>query len=366
MNAARLFERLLRYIACDSESGDEGAFCTLLEAELRCLKLPVFRDGAGVLCGSNGGNLYASLPGVGEPILFCAHMDTVSPGKGIYPVLDEDRVLYSGGDTILGADDKSGIAAVMEMLETLLESGLCHRPIEVLFTICEENGLRGARHADYSRLRSRQAVVLDSGRPHVIINRTPIHESWHVRISGKSAHAGVAPEKGIHTLKAAAAAVAEIPCGRVDEATMMNVGSFLSPGSTNLVPAEANFDLEIRSHEEARVQYWSNEIASALERACVSMGAHHTVTKERHTGLLYVPEDSKLIRDLVDAYRELGLEAVLARGFGGSDASLLFSHGIEAVNIGTGMRNIHSLEESIPMSDLERVTKLIFKLVQTG
>lgn len=362
MRQDRLQERLLRYIACDSESGNERAFCQLIEGELRALGLTVSRDEAGALCGSDGWNVYGFLPGEGEPLLLCAHMDTVSPGRGIRPVLGEDGVLRSSGDTILGADDKSGVAAIVEVLARLREEGTPHRPVEVLFTICEESGLLGARHADYSRLKSRQAAVLDSGRPHVIINRTPIHEKLEVSVTGLAAHAGVCPEKGINALKAAAQAVAAIPCGRVDEITMANIAEFHAPGSLNQVPDRVQFKMEVRSHREQNLQSWIDRAHRELEQACAQVGARFTMERARCTGAVSVPEDSPLIRMLVEIYRELDFEAGPAAGFGGSDTAWLFANGIEAVNLGTGMGNLHSVDEFIRMEDLERVTRVLEKL----
>ena len=167
MNKQRLLDRFLRYINCPSESGSERSFCELIEQELSALGLEVKRGEVGEKCGSNGFNLYAFLPGDGEPLLLSAHLDTVSPGVGIRPVI-EDGVIRSSGDTILGADDKSGVAAILEALETLHEGGLAHRPVEVLFSICEELGLLGAKYADYSlfaanrRLFSTQAQTVRS------------------------------------------------------------------------------------------------------------------------------------------------------------------------------------------------------------
>ncbi len=364
MNSKRLIDRFLRYITVDSESGNEAAFCRLIEEELRGLGLEVLRDEVGALCGSDGWNVYASLQGEGTPILFSAHMDTVSPGKGIRPMIGEDGVIRSSGDTILGSDDKSGIAAVMEALEVIREKQLSHRPIEVLFTVCEEVGLLGSRYADYSHIRSKEAVVLDSSCVGGIVNRAAANMVLHIRVEGRSAHAGVSPEKGIHALKAAAAAVAEIPCGRVDDMTVMNVANFLAPGKSNVVPAEVTFDVEIRSFEEERLQQRMEELKATLDRACALVGASYTIEQDRHSDVLYVAEDTPLVQRLTEAFRAQGVEASVMGSFGGSDATWIFANGIDAVNVGTGMSAVHGTGEYIRIEDLEQTARVVLAMTE--
>ena len=364
INTTRLVDRFLGYVVCDSESGNEKQFCELIERELSALGLSVYRDEAGEKCGSNGWNIRASLPGTGDPILFCAHLDTVSPGRGIRPIVGEDGVIRSAGDTVLGSDDKSGVAAVIEALAAIMDNKLPHRPIEVLFTVCEELGMLGSRHADYSAIASKQAVVLDSSKNGALINRAPANMHIEVTVKGRAAHAGVAPEKGVHALKAAAAAVANIPCGRVDEETVMNVANLLAPGKTNVVPDTAAFQMEIRSFREELLQQRIEQARRALNEACEQFGASYEMTLERHSDPLYVPEDSPLLLCLREAYRELGVEARVEGTFGGSDATWLSANGISAVNIGTGMSAVHGVGEHIAIPDLILTSRVVLAMMQ--
>ena len=365
MIQTRLLDRFLKYISCDSETGNERAFCDMMEQELLRLGLQVVRDDVSAQCNSNGYNLYASLPGEGEPILLSAHMDTVSPGRNIRPMI-ENGVIRSSGDTILGSDDKSGIAAILEALTCVIEQGHPHRPVEVLFSVCEEAGLLGSKYADYSNIKSRQALVLDSSKNGGIINRAPANVHLHVEITGKSAHAGISPDGGIHALKAAAAAVAAIPCGFVDENSVMNVANFLSPGKTNVVPGKASFDMEIRSFEEALLQSHIADAETAVKSACETFGAAYAITQERHSDVLYVSEESPLMRDLLLVYQELGVQPEIARTYGGSDATWLFYNGIDALNIGTGMCDAHALTEHIAIADLERTARVVERMITLG
>ncbi len=363
MDPSRLLDRFLRYVRCDSESGDERAFCELIESELRAMGVPFSRDEVGERACSNGWNIFASLPGQGEPILFSAHLDTVPPGKGIRPVV-ADGVVRSSGDTVLGADDKSGVAAIMEALETMVQGDAPHRPVEVLFTVCEELGLYGSRYADYSPIRSRQAVVLDGGRPGIIVNKAPAHVMLTVTIQGRSAHAAAAPEQGIHAIKAAADAIAAIPCGRVDEETVMNVGTLHADGKPNIVPALAVFEMEIRSHKEELLQKRLQDTQDAIAAACRTYGASYTIESERHAGALDVPADSPLIQKLQAVCRELGAQTAVEGGFGNSDATWIFGHGIDAVNIGTGMSAVHGVGEHIKIADLENTARLVLAMTR--
>jgi len=335
----------------------------LIEGELQALGFTVDRDEVGEKCGSNGWNVHAFLPGEGEPILFSAHMDTVSPGVGIRPVL-EDGVIRSSGDTILGADDKSAIAAVLEALEMIVEQKLPHRPVEILFSVCEELGLRGAKHADYSRIKSKQAVVLDSRTHEVLINRSPANTHLHIEITGKSAHAGVEPDKGIHALKIAADAITRIPCGFVDDCTVMNVANLSAPGKTNVVPDKATFDMEIRCFDAERLEEHIQKTETTIMAACDAAGASYTLQREKQTDVLYVPEDNALIERLFDIYKNLGLSPRTDKTYGGCDATWLFFNGIDVVNVGTGMCDAHSLSEHIRVDDLELTVRVVLAMTQ--
>lgn len=362
MNTTRLIDRFSRYVACASVSGTELPFCQMIEAELLALGLSVTRDEVGKQCESNGYNVVASLEGVGEPILFSAHFDTVPPGVGIEAVV-EDGVIRSKGDTVLGSDDKAGIAAVLEALEMIREAGGTHRPIEVLFTVCEETGLLGSKYADYSLLQSKQAIVLDNSTPGELINESPAMVDISVTITGKSAHAAMGPHKGIHAVKAAAAAISNIPCGYVDDYSVLNVANFLAPGPSNVVPEKASFDIDLRSFDEAALQKNIDLIEQAVKDACDPLGATYVVDVSRKTDVLFVPPTSPVIAQLQNTYTAMGIESKIMKTYGGSDATWLFKNGIDAINIGIGMMDVHSTNEHISVADLECTTRVVYALM---
>ncbi|MCL2843666.1 MAG: M20/M25/M40 family metallo-hydrolase [Oscillospiraceae bacterium] len=363
MNTKRLIETFSRYVACDSESGNERRFAELLEGELQALGLTVTRDEVGEKCGSNGFNVYGFLPGEGTPILFSAHMDTVSPGVGIEAVV-VDGAIRSKGDTVLGADDKAGIAAVVEAIATVKEQNLSHRPVEVLFTVAEEIGLLGAKYADYSKIQSKEAIVLDNSVVGEMINSAPAMAEIHITVTGKSAHAAMSPSKGIHALKAAAAAVHAIECGHVDDKTVLNVANFLAPGPSNVVPEKASFDIDLRSFDRDVLEQHIINIESAVKTATDAIGASYQMDVNRKADLLSIPPDRPIIGRLQAVLGELGVTPRIEKTYGGSDATWLFANGIDAVNTGIGMTDVHSTDEYITVADLECVTNIVLKMMQ--
>jgi len=363
INTERLIETFSRYVACDSETGREREMCELVEGELSALGLALTRDEVGPQCGSDGWNLYGYLPGEGEPILFSSHFDTVPPGVGVRAVV-EGGVIRSAGDTILGADAKAGIAAIHEALTVLREQGLAHRPVELLFTVCEEVGLLGAKYADYSKIKSREAVVLDSNAPGEMINQGPAKLTLHVEITGKSAHAALAPDRGINAVKAAAAAIAKIPTGYVGEDTVMNVANFLAPGKSNVVPEKASFDIDMRALDKQTLQRHFHHVEAAVREACESIGATWEIRTNWQTEAFFVPLSSPVIARLRQVYDGLGVVSKVDKTFGGSDATFLFTcGGIDAINIGTGMTDVHSTDEHITVADLELLARVVLGMM---
>ena len=218
INQARVTQTFLDYVQIDSETHFEREMTARLVADLEALGLPVTTDEAGKAAGSDGANVYCHLEGDpnSDCILFSAHMDTVTPGKGVRPQI-RDGYIYSDGTTILGADDKSGIAAILEALRTLLESGVPHRPMDILFTIREEGGLNGSANVDYGRLKAKYGVVLDASNDvGKIVSSAPGQIRIYADIYGRKAHAGSDPEKGVSAIQAAAVAVSRMRLQRID------------------------------------------------------------------------------------------------------------------------------------------------------
>lgn len=369
MNKDRMLQRFLKYVQCDSVSGTEKNFCLMLEEELTHMGYAFVRDEeAGKKAGTDGWNLYVKVEGENptlDPIMFCAHLDTVSPGVGIVPVV-ENGVVKSSGDTILGADDKSGIALLMELLQSLKEQGKKPaRTVELFFTVCEETGLFGSANADVSHFVSKMALALDyTGDLGNITYRSASILRLYFTITGKPSHAALDPQSGINALKCAVEAISKIPVGNVDDISVINVAELSCPGAPNIVPETASFSIEIRSFTSQQTDAHQKFCETAVKEACEKYGASFTCRVVRVIEPAYVPEDTTLITHLCSCMDSLNITPQLLTIFGGSDATHLFNHGIDACCISTGMDGAHSLSEYLPIDQWNICADLIWKLCQ--
>lgn len=366
MNTQRLVDTFLKYVQIDSESGNELAMAQAVMADLAELGCEVYMDSCGENFGSNAGNVYATLKGdeEKEPILFSAHMDTVKPGIGVKPVIKDD-VIYSDGTTVLGGDDKSGIAAVIEALRTIKEENLSHPTIEMVFSVCEEVGLLGSKHLDYSRITAKKAAVLDSsGDAGKIITSAPGQVKIDGYFVGRSAHAGIAPESGISAIQIAAEAVSNMKLLRIDKETTANIGTFSCEGATNIVAEKVHFVAEARSLNREKLAAQTLHMTQCIDNACKKFGGKF----EGKVMELYQPyskaDDDSFVQQVVAACEAVGLNAEIASTGGGSDANNMNQNGISAVVLGTGMSNVHTVNEYITIKNLEDTAKLCLQLTQ--
>ena len=366
MNTHRLVDTFLKYVQIDSESFSELNMAKAVIADLEELGFSVYMDDCGREFGSNAGNVYATLKGdeSKETLLFSAHMDTVKPGIGVKPVI-ADGVIRSDGTTILGGDDKSGIAAVIEAMRMAKEQNISHPDIEIVFTICEEQGLLGSRHLDYSRITAKKAVVFDSsGDAGKIITSAPGQVKIDGCFVGRSAHAGIAPEKGISAIQIAAEAVSNMKLLRIDSETTANIGTFSCEGATNIVAEKVRFLAEARSINREKLAAQTLHMTQCIDNACKKFGGKF----EGKVLELYQPyskaDDDEFVQQIVKACEAVGLTAEIASTGGGSDANNMNQNGISAVVLGTGMSNVHTVNEFITIKNLEDTTKLCLQLIQ--
>ena len=249
-----LLERFLKYVQIDSETGNEGAMAARLVEDFKAIGCEVTTDDVHEAAQTTGCNVYATLPGKAglEPIMFSSHMDTVVPGNGVKPRVDADGYVRSDRTTVLGGDDKAGIVAIMEAMKAARD--IEHRTVEAVITVREESGMFGAKNLDYSRIVSKNCIVLDSsGGPNKIITAAPGQNKIRATITGRRAHAGLAPETGISAIQVAANAVAAMQLLRIDEETTCNIGTFKAEGPTNVVSETAFVELEVRSRNNDKL-----------------------------------------------------------------------------------------------------------------
>lgn len=366
INKERVLERFLRYVQIDSPTKEERAFALILKNELEELGLTVVMDDAGEKAGSNSGNLIARLKGNAdkETILFSAHMDTVSPSRGVKPKI-VDGTIYSDGTTILGGDDKAGIASIMEALEVLKEENLPHGDIEIAFTIYEEGGLYGSKNLDYSKIHAKIGFVLDSGGdPGDIIVQGPAQNKIDVTFTGLEAHAGVAPESGISAIQMAGEAISNMLLLRVDEETTANIGSISGGGATNIVTKEVVFHAEARSLNDEKLKVQTDHMVQCCEEAAGKFGGKVDVEVENAYGAFNIPVDHPTVKAVEEACRKLQIPTRTTTSGGGSDTNIFNAHGIAAINLGIGERKPHTLEEHLHIIDLENTARIVVELMK--
>lgn len=359
-----------RLAAIDSESLDERAIVDAIKADLKAFGAEIEEDDTFQKTGGNAGNIFARIAGSVDkaPILFCAHVDTVVPGKGVKVQITDDRIT-SDGTTILGADDKSGVAQIMMGIKEVLSTGEDHAPIEILFTVSEEIGLLGAKHFDKSKLRSAFGYAFDTQNVGDLVVGAPSQNSFHITITGKEAHAGVEPEKGINAIRVASEAIAAMPLGRIDFETTANIGVISGGVATNIVPNKVILKGEARSHNASKLERVSSDIKKAVETAVarfqtdtVSAGYSFEMETEYHAFRLR--EDDPAVSFAKKTLESIGIEPHVEIGGGGSDANIISAAGIPMIIVGTGMMRYHTVNEYIMIKDLVDGTRFVSQLIR--
>lgn len=364
INNERLLKTFLEYIQIDSESKNEAAFAARVAQDLKEIGCEVYVDDHKDQTESNTGNLYATLPGnaEGEAIVFSAHMDTVVPGVGIEPVV-ENGLIYSKGETILGGDDKSGVVAVVEAMRTIVEKGLPHPTIQAVFTVCEEIGLRGSLSVEYDKLVGGKVVVLDSGgNTGHIVTAAPGQYKLDATVVGRRAHAGVAPEEGISAIQVMSEAIAQMKLLRIDEETTANIGTITAQYPTNIVPEQCSIIAEARSRNDEKLEAQVQHMMACLKDACDKYGATLDAKLEKAYSAYAYGNEDPFVQEVMAACKKLGLEPHTEASGGGSDANNFNANGVKAVNLGTGMAKAHTTQEEITVKNLEDTAALVLAL----
>jgi tripeptide aminopeptidase len=374
INRERLTREFMCQAAIASPSYKEKKMADYLVRRFSELGAEVSMDCAGEQVGGEVGNLVARLPGSapGEPLMFSVHMDTVVPCEGVEPVL-ADGIFRSAGETILGADDKAGIAELIEALEVVREEQIPHPPLEVVITICEEVGLVGAKHFDAGLIKARRGFALDTAGINRLIYRAPGANRIQLKLIGREAHAGIAPEKGLSAIEVAAKAIAEMPLGRIDEETTANIGTINGGLACNIVPREVTIVGEARSHDSAKLAAQTEAMLACFDRAIAATarvidGEVVQVQIEKDVAsdypAMHVPLDAGLITLAQAATAALGQTLEVAMAGGGSDANIFNRLGIETVILGTGMAQVHTVDEQVSLEDMVKVSELLVEIIR--
>lgn len=369
VNKQRLVDTFLRLGAINSPSGKEGEIATILEIDLRELGFDIARDNAGVPIGGETGNVVASMKGTvpnAVPIMFSAHMDTVTPTEGWSYKIDGDYI-RSRGDMILGADDKAGIAVILEAMRVMKDENIPHGDLQVIFSIAEETGLFGAKHLDYSLVTSKCAFVYDMGRPvGSIIVSAPSHDNMLFKIHGKASHAGASPEEGISAIIVAAKAIANMKLGRVDKETTANIGVIQGGSARNIIPEYCEVRAEARSRDTEKLDAQTAHMIKAFRDAALEMGATVDVDVNRSYTGFHLSEKDEVVRIAMEAARRSGIEADLRPTGGGSDSNIFNAKGLPAAVVGVGYDGAHAVTENILMPDMIKSAEMCVEIIKVA
>jgi tripeptide aminopeptidase len=367
-NAAtqRLVDQFMAMVRIASPSRQEGVFAAYLRKELEALGFSVEMDAAGEKAGGDTGNLIATLPesNDAEPLMFSCHMDTVTPCADVRPVVAEG-IIRSDGTTILGGDDKAGIAAIIEGVRRIQERGVAHGLLQVVFTICEEVGMHGAKEIDYSKIRAKRVFVLDAEGPlGQIAVQGPSKDAIKAVIHGRTAHAGLNPERGISAIQVAARAIERMKLLRIDAETTANIGLISGGVATNIVVDQVEVQAEARSLSNEKLDAQDEHMKACFEQAAREFGATVDVDIQRSYAAFKLDENDPVVRQCMDAMQRLGLKTELVSTCGGSDSNIFNARGLATVDLAIGMTDVHTNAESIRISDLEMTARLIETLIE--
>jgi len=371
----RLATCFLDLIKINSISRNENQLCHAIQDIMKTLEGDIIIDNAGEKIDGNSGNLIVRFPGVasGPALMFCAHMDTVEPGENVQPVV-KNGVFKSDGTTILGGDDKSGIAVLIECMRILKEQRVAHGPIELVFTVGEEVGLLGAKNLQYEHISAKYGYVLDVKDPDIIITHAPSTIKFVITITGKDAHSGLEPEKGINSIHLASKAIAQLPVGRVDHETTLNVGLIEGGVATNIVPRTATIQGEARSHDDNKLKCLTQKIVDTFESIIQECPKFEDPDNGRilpdieiqileEFQATRISDDHPVVQIAREAASCLNRHLNVSHSGGASDANIFYQNGIITGVLGTGMTDIHTVNESIQLNDMFRTVELILTII---
>ncbi|HPQ46463.1 MAG TPA: M20/M25/M40 family metallo-hydrolase [Clostridia bacterium] len=359
-----IVEEFMDLVRIDNESLDERLMADFIMDRLRGIGYEPYEDDAGEKAGGTAGNVICLLEGEPEldSVMFLAHMDSVYPCKGKVPII-KDGYIVSEGDTVLGSDDLSGVAAMLNLAQNIKEGGNRHGDIWLVFTIAEEIGLVGARHLDTEGIKADYAYVLDSGGD---IGKgtvsAPSHNTFSAVITGRAAHAGMEPEKGINAINVAADAITNMTLGRIDHETTANIGSIEGGRSLNIVCEKVTVKGEVRSRDLGKLEKYSGIIIDSFNTAAKKAGATVEINMEREYNSFRVSEDQPVLSRYKSVLRAMDVEFIPEHSGGGSDTNIIFNKGIQALTISCGMEQVHQTTERISISVLEKLPELMMKL----
>lgn len=363
----RLIADFMTLVSIASHSREEAHVASYIRGAVEELGFAVTEDDAAAQVGGTSGNLIVRVPGdeTKPVVLLMAHMDTAVPGQGVRPMRMADRIT-SDGKTVLGADDKAGVAGLLHLMRALAAGAVGnHPPLDIVFTVCEEIGLLGAKALNRAALRASYGFVFDSGGDiGLVVVGSPAQARLRAVVRGRAAHAGISPEKGVSAIEIAAHAIAAMPLGRVDDVTTANIGMIKGGFASNIVCDTVDLIGEARSSDATRMEQQQSAMVRALEEAAYHRGGVAEYEWLDSYPVLSVARDSFVLDVVGKALDDVGVAAVFGATGGGSDANVIAGMGIPVVNVAVGYQQIHTLEEFILLQDLSKAAELMIAVVR--
>lgn len=362
MNPSRLIEIFLQVIKINALSANEKPLADFIQSFLSSLGYKVEYDDSAKFTHSNTGNLICKI-GSGGDFVMTAHMDTARPTENVKPIIKEDRIT-SSGDTVLGVDNREGVAVLLYTLERIAKDKIPVKDFTVAFTTCEETTLFGSKYLGLNG-NIKKGFVFDSGyRPGSFIYSACGAIGFNLKVIGRSSHSGIAPEKGINSLVIATRAINKLPLGRIDDETTMNIGSLKSGSAVNVIPELTEMIGEVRSFNLEKAENYFNLLIKTFEEEAKQSSAKIEYDYYWDFKPYTIKENSDVYKDIVKAITKVGLMPMPKISLGGSDANSLNANGIESVNIGIGAQNPHSNDEFVFIEDLIKSAEIAIELVK--
>lgn len=369
INKQRLLDTFLELVQINSESGNEQKIQAVLKNKFKSLGLTVIEDQASQIDNLGSNNLICTLPSTFEnqeidKVYFTSHMDTVVPGINVKPLVKDDGYIYSDGTTILGADDKAGLAAILESLNVIHENNIDHGQVQFIITVGEEIGLEGAKQLPVELLDSDYGYAVDASSPvGTTVIGAPTQMKFDATIYGKTAHASV-PDKGISAINIAAKAVSDMKLGRIDDVTTANIGRFEGGSATNIVADKVTLKAEARSHSNERIDEQIEHMKSAVENTVQRFGTSADIDITKSYPGFRVATDTKVTEIAKKSATELDLSPDTIIAGGGSDGNIINGFGIPTVILGVGYEKIHTKSERMPIASLNLLSQQILKIIE--
>lgn len=370
INKKRFLETFIELLKIKSPSKNEKEIVDYVGMKLKKFGLEVNIDKCGKKFGSNTGNIIALYrsrnPSGSKPIFLSAHLDTVNVNGEIIPQIKDGKVINKNKECILGGDDKIAVAAILEVLEVIKEKNISTADIYIIFTISEEIGVLGSKCININSIKAKYGFAFDSdGNIGSIINKAPYQNSIYARFKGKSAHAGIEPEKGINSIKAAAVAIANMKIGRIDKESTTNVGKIEGGSARNIVAENTKLELEARSLKLSKLQRITEEMIGELKKSAVKTGSLLDYEIVREYDGYEIKENEIPLQIAKAAMAKLKIKPRIVSSGGGSDINIFNSKGKISLNLSNGMENIHTNKEFVAVRQLEKLAALILEICRS-